>query len=308
MMMGARKLLVETGIPDDRVDYILMKWVKFVYPESLIDQKDCYFDKACHDKVDWKKVGELKMGIFKRLEMLKMKRASGAEVKDMMMGARKLLVETGIPDDRVDYILMKWVESVYPESVDEEVAGKAQMDEDANVDWVKVGKLKMGIFKRLEWLKTKRASGAKVKAMMMGARKVLVETGIPETKVDYMLMQWEKEVYPELFEELVAGKAEKEAKMDRKDRIDWVKVGHIKEGIFNRLKMMKVKRASRADVKGMLMRARKLFVEMGIPEEKVDYMLMQWAKFEEFASKDDLDEKVKAAEAEAPTPRAEVNV
>jgi len=34
-MAIAHRMIQEAGVPDDRIDYILTKWKKYVYPEAL---------------------------------------------------------------------------------------------------------------------------------------------------------------------------------------------------------------------------------------------------------------------------------
>merc|ERR1739847_78088 len=100
MMAKVHKMFLEAGMPDDRIDYILEKGVKYVYPEALapadVDTKDC------HAKVDWKKIGELKEGFFARLKFVKEK-SDVSMVKEMMAKVRKMFLEAGMPGDRIDY-------------------------------------------------------------------------------------------------------------------------------------------------------------------------------------------------------------
>merc|ERR1719394_1544928 len=41
-------MFVQAGVPDDRVNYILEKWVKYVYPEALDEPAE--HKKGCYDK------------------------------------------------------------------------------------------------------------------------------------------------------------------------------------------------------------------------------------------------------------------
>ena len=44
-------------------------------------------------------------------------KATGARaVKSMMERVHQILLQAGMPEDRIDYILTKWVQYVYPES------------------------------------------------------------------------------------------------------------------------------------------------------------------------------------------------
>lgn len=145
-MMGmVHKKFLDAGMPDDRIDYVLLKWVKFVYPEALdlstiekkpqqIDAKDCYFDKECHDKVDWKQIEKMKIGFFQRLESMKGK-GDADEVKEMMSVVHRMFLRTGMPDERIDYTLTKWVKSVYPEAL--------EIDSESSVRSVEKPRVKM---------------------------------------------------------------------------------------------------------------------------------------------------------------------
>jgi len=89
---------------------------------KYVDVKDCYFDKDCHAKVEWAKIKDIKSGFFARLQHFKEKKDPIA-VKKMMGKVHKMFHEAGVPEDRIDYILVKWVNKVYPESLGD---GKAQ--------------------------------------------------------------------------------------------------------------------------------------------------------------------------------------
>lgn len=171
MMGKVHHMFHEAGMPEDRIDYILLKWVKSVFPESLTgaptedeprmpmcvvakerctkdgkpvlqgrcgvqwkaceheksahhnkkfavddkhDKKDCYFDKECHSKVDWETIWKIKRGFFMRLKNYK-KTENKEAAKKAMKITHGLFQKAGVPDDRIEYILIKWVKSVYPE-------------------------------------------------------------------------------------------------------------------------------------------------------------------------------------------------
>jgi uncharacterized protein YlaI len=219
MMAKVHEVLVDAGMPDDRVDYILLKWVKSVYPEALdssppedkqkqVDEKDCYFDKECHGKVDWSKIEKIKVGFFARLKLDKAKEDSNS-VKMMWDKTHKMFVEAGVPDDRVDYILWKWVKYVYPEALDKSAEKDKQADKQdcyfdrechAKVDWSKVEKVKDGFFARLKIYKAKGDADAKkeIAQMMDKVKHAIAEAGVPEDRVDYMVFKWMKSVDPEV--------------------------------------------------------------------------------------------------------------
>merc|ERR1712194_973300 len=87
------------------------------------NKKDCYFDHECHSKVDWEKVGFLKGGFFVRLKILKESKDFGA-LKALWVGMHKRLAAVGVPEDKIDYMLKKWVRFVWPEAVGEDAPAK----------------------------------------------------------------------------------------------------------------------------------------------------------------------------------------
>lgn len=82
-----------------------------------VDKTDCFFDPECHAKADWDKVGALKKTMFSQMK--------GMQASNDVDGGMKLLNNmhdgfeaAGVPEDRIDYILTKWVEYGYPELLD----------------------------------------------------------------------------------------------------------------------------------------------------------------------------------------------
>merc|ERR1712110_206156 len=86
------------------------------YTTEKVDVKDCYFDEECHAKVDWKQIEKIKESFLLRLKLLKTK-GDANTVNKMMPKVHKMFQEAGVPDERVDYILVKWVENVYPDAL-----------------------------------------------------------------------------------------------------------------------------------------------------------------------------------------------
>jgi hypothetical protein len=78
----------------------------------------CYFDPECHKLVDWDGVGELKMGVFGRLKTMK----SVDEAKPMAAAVHGKLVSLGVPEDRADFVVNKWMKSVFKASLVYEIA------------------------------------------------------------------------------------------------------------------------------------------------------------------------------------------
>jgi hypothetical protein len=79
------------------------------------DTKDCYFDKECHAKVDWDKIGQMKERFFAKLK--EMKQSGDIDIKPLLKRMHAGFVQAGMPEDRPDYILMKWVKGAYPEAL-----------------------------------------------------------------------------------------------------------------------------------------------------------------------------------------------
>lgn len=94
------------------------KCINSDFKEDMYDPEDCYFDKECHKLVDWDKITLIKKGFFGRLKMLKRLGAKNGNnnVMVMMEKVHGAFVKAGMPEDRVDYILKKWVMNVYPEA------------------------------------------------------------------------------------------------------------------------------------------------------------------------------------------------
>lgn len=79
------------------------------YDKKKVDTKDCYFDKDCHKRVDWKQIQAAKDGIIGRMKMMQ---GDEAKMKAVVERAHELFQEAGMPDDRIDYILEKWAKGV----------------------------------------------------------------------------------------------------------------------------------------------------------------------------------------------------
>eukprot|EP00931_Biecheleriopsis_adriatica_P108890 TRINITY_DN8315_c0_g1_i1.p1 TRINITY_DN8315_c0_g1~~TRINITY_DN8315_c0_g1_i1.p1 ORF type:complete len:512 (+),score=85.20 TRINITY_DN8315_c0_g1_i1:70-1605(+) len=120
LLTRAHQACLDAGMPQDRIDYMLEKWVRFAYPEALsvpdVHSKDCYFNPECKAKVDWDKIGQLKEGFFLRLKVLKEKEDTEG-VKSLLTRAHQACLDAGMPQDRIDYMLEKWVRFAYPEAL-----------------------------------------------------------------------------------------------------------------------------------------------------------------------------------------------
>lgn len=85
-----------------------------VCPEPSQD-KDCYFDEECHAKVNWDKIKKIKEGFFAKIKTIKQNDSADEVKARYIKSAHKLFLEAGMPDDRIDYILEKWVKAAYPQ-------------------------------------------------------------------------------------------------------------------------------------------------------------------------------------------------
>merc|ERR1719506_3000228 len=167
---SAHKIFKSAGMPDDRIDYILEKWAKYIAKgeKKEVDTKDCYFDKECHKLVDWKKIGDVKEGVLARMKMM---HGDDAKTKDIINSAHKIFKSAGMPDDRIDYILEKWATYVAHGEKKEEDTKDCYFDTECHklVDWKKIGHVKEGILARMKMM---QGDDAKTKDMMNGAHKI----------------------------------------------------------------------------------------------------------------------------------------
>jgi hypothetical protein len=241
MMSKVHSMFREAGMPDDRIDYILIKWVEHEFPEALVDQKDCYFDKDCHAKVDWTKIAKIKGGFFARLEAYKEK-SDAKSVKEMMGKVHEMFHKSGMPQDRIDYILEKWVKSVYPEALSGDVP-KSEMCEIAEMQCVKDGQKIMTGRCGVQW-----------KACFNE-----IEVAQPRKKGEE---NDSKDCY---FDK------------DCHAKVDWNKVGKAKSGFFARLQYFKDKHDT-VSAKRMMSNMHKSFREAGVPDDRIGYTLEKWVK------------------------------
>eukprot|EP00928_Gymnodinium_smaydae_P046846 TRINITY_DN3122_c0_g1_i10.p1 TRINITY_DN3122_c0_g1~~TRINITY_DN3122_c0_g1_i10.p1 ORF type:complete len:440 (+),score=58.64 TRINITY_DN3122_c0_g1_i10:236-1555(+) len=83
-----------------------------------VDMEDCYFDKACHRNVDWAWVYHSKLAFLELLTGLK-ETSDLVGVWPLVSRTHGLMVKAGVPSDRSEYMLTKWLESTYPDAVQE---------------------------------------------------------------------------------------------------------------------------------------------------------------------------------------------
>jgi hypothetical protein len=87
--------------------------------KQMVDLTDCYFDAVCHPKVNWDEVKVMKEEFFSQLKIMREAGAansdSGVKFLERMHDGFK---EAGVPEDRIDYILTKWVEVGHPQVLD----------------------------------------------------------------------------------------------------------------------------------------------------------------------------------------------
>jgi len=96
---------MNAGVPEDRVDYIVDKWLR---TRSIKKETDCYFDLECSKLVDWRRVTVTKEKLFARLRQSSV---PGSELPFLRRTVRRSLMKAGVPEDRVDYIVDKWLKT-----------------------------------------------------------------------------------------------------------------------------------------------------------------------------------------------------
>lgn len=231
--------------------------------EKDIDTKDCYFDKECHDLVDWAKIGKVKNGILSRM---KFAQNDEAKMNQIMARSRQFFKEAGMPEDRIDYILEKWAKSVATDTKD------CYFDKTCHhlVDWVKIAKAKEGIMTRM---KMSQGDDAKLKMIMERSHQIFKDAGMPEDRIDYILEKWAKSVEGDNKEVDT-----KDCYFDKECHmlVDWKKIGDLKQGIMSNLKLA---HADRTKTHEILVNAHELFKDAGMPEERIDYILEKWARY-----------------------------
>jgi len=260
--------------------------------QTSVDTKDCYFDKECHDKVDWKMIEHLKEGFFVRAKSFQAK-GKAAELENLTRRAHEVFEKAGMPEDRVDYILAKWVKAASSEDVEAvdkvEVDKKRPVDKKdcyfdkdchSKVDWNMIGSVKEGFFARAKLLEEQRDT-AGVKQLMGRTHGIFAKAGMPEDRIDYILAKWVKFVYPAAFEAGEKGPVdEKDCYFDKDchGKVDWEKIGSVKRGFFMRVKLL-AKQHNTAGVKELMGRMHGIFAKAGMPEDRIDYILAKWARF-----------------------------
>lgn len=199
-------------MPEDRIEYMLDGWAKYVAEKpaesATVDTKDCYFDKECHKLVDWKKVGNMKDAVMARMKWAMENDKS--RLKNIMTNTHKVFTEAGMPEDRIDYMLEKWLKYVAENNDNTEKPSEKNVDtkdcyfdEECHklVNWEKIGKMKEGILARMRLFK---GDDAKMKNMMTKAHELFKEAGMPDDRIDYILEKWAKGVPKEHFHEACA--------------------------------------------------------------------------------------------------------
>jgi len=176
MMVKVHAMFREAGMPEDRIDFIITKWVKSTYPEALEDE-------VGEERKGWK----------------------------MCTVAKKLCVKDGqkVFQDRCEMMWHKCGEEVKAhKTAEEEKKPDCYFDKDchAKVDWAKITQVKEGFFARMKNLKRKEEmkehdDAVAIKKMMSSVHIMFMEAGMPEDRVDHILVKWVKSVYPEALQE-----------------------------------------------------------------------------------------------------------
>jgi len=248
------------------------------------EKLDCYFDPECHKLVDWDGVTKVKIGLFERLKKLK----SVDETKPLAAGVRARMVRLGVPDDRVDYIVTKWIKSVFkdyePVQEEYEPARTSPKPIELHLDGFyfsfKTGGDPADVVDRFEG----RTDGYRFTIYRNGVAKPMewggsfhlrgnelfgVVTGTVERNGDIV---WSH-----------GYTSRKESKSEKVDcyfdpechkLVDWDGVTKVKIGLFERLKMMK----SVDETKPLAAGVRARMVRLGVPDDRVDYIVTKWIK------------------------------
>lgn len=182
MLVKSHQAFLEAGMPDDRIDYILFKWVRSVFPETPGgDKLDCYYDQECHAKVDWEKISMIKSGFFAHLKMHREKDDVSA-VQRIMVKAHEMFLDAGMPDDRIGYILEKWKRNIFGEALEVDTKD-CYFDKEchAKVDWEKISLIKGGFFASLQ-MYTEKDNASAVKKMLVTMQEIPQE-GLQSTTI-----------------------------------------------------------------------------------------------------------------------------
>merc|ERR1712151_1153752 len=206
---------------------------------EAVDPKDCYFDEECHKLVDWSKVGKIKMGFFIRLKSMR-KMKDTTRLKPMLQKIHQMFVEAGMPENRVDYTLEKWVKHIYPEAFEEKTTDIAPDSEgcyDKGEDgvWCPKGD---------DWYCMKNCKGKQKK------------------QIDQAKMVDKNDCYFD---------------SECHKLVNWGQVGRIKMGFLARLKYMQ-KKQDVTKVRPLMDKVRLMFVDAGMPDDRAEYVLEKWAK------------------------------
>merc|ERR1712151_795272 len=78
--------------------------------------KDCFLDKECHGRVRREKIAKMREGFAARLRVYKAQSNKNA-VNGMLTKMHTMVRGAGVPDDRIDHMIVKWVKDVYPAAV-----------------------------------------------------------------------------------------------------------------------------------------------------------------------------------------------
>lgn len=165
MMGKVHKIFHNAGMPEDRIDYIIEKWGKSVYPEALAG-------------------GTPKSKMCEIAEMQCVK-----DNEKIMTG--RCGVQWKACSNEIEASQLK-------KRDDQNYLTRCYRDKEchAKTDFNKIMKTKYGFLARLNYFREKHDTSS-VKKMMGNMHKFFQEAGVPDDQIDYIMKEWVNSVYPE---------------------------------------------------------------------------------------------------------------
>jgi hypothetical protein len=260
--------------------------------ESL-ESGDCYFDPECTGLVDWDGAGELLMATLARLQAMK----SATEARPLAGRLRARLASLGVPEDRGDFIVTKWIKSVHPEYTppkpDEEppklhlngfyytfltwgnpkeVVDRFEGRTTGNL----FTQYRNGPIGTIAWVDP--ATAFPMHSLEIRGTELLSSVGRATVERNGDIV-W-AHGYTSRKEHIVGDQVKKgelgDCYFDPECHklVDWDGVGELKMGVFGRLSAMK----NMTEAKPMAAGVRARLVELGVPEDRADFLVANWIK------------------------------
>jgi len=205
IMKRSHELFKEAGMPEDRIDYILQKWAKFVSKKSEDkkpsndDWRACTAAKARCMK-DGAKVETGRCGFVwgKCAEEVTRHEKPSNEDWRACTAAKSWCMKDGVKftDGRCGAVWEKCAEEVEEHSAEKKKEGDKKdcyFDEACHklVDWSKIAKVKDGVLARM---KATQGDEESMNKLMKVVHEMFKEAGMPDDRIDYILEKWAKYV------------------------------------------------------------------------------------------------------------------